>query len=124
MRGVRMRSYRPVIASLIIGGVAAAVIVSGAARVSESSAVAESEIRAALTGSLKFAPAPGATAVSPNAAIVVRVGRGHLVAVRVTSQNGLVVGRPFVRSAREWRSSGSLAYGTVYKVAATVASAS
>jgi lipoprotein-anchoring transpeptidase ErfK/SrfK len=120
MRGVRMRSYRPVIASLMIGGLAVAVIVSGASHVSESTAIAEAKLRAALAGTVKFAPAPGATAVSPNAPIVVKVGRDHLVGVRVTSQNGSAVGGSLDASAREWRSNGSLAYGTVYTVAATV----
>jgi len=69
---------------------------------------------------VKFAPVSGATAVSPNAPIVVKVGRGHLVAVRVTSPNRSAVGGTLDPSAREWRSQGSLAYGTVYTVAATV----
>src|SRR5690349_11565445 len=114
MRGVRMRPYRPVIASLIIGGLAVAVIVSGASHVSESTAITESKLRAELAATVKFAPVSGATAVSPNAPIVVKVGRGHLVAVRVTSPNRSAVGGTLDPSAREWRSQGSLAYGTVY----------
>jgi lipoprotein-anchoring transpeptidase ErfK/SrfK len=124
MRGVGVRSYRAIIASVTICGVAIAVIVTGAARVSESTAVGESEIRAALLASVKFAPAPGATVVAPNAPIVVKAGRGHLVAVRVTSQARAVVRGTLAPAAHEWRSRGPLAYGTTYKVTATVSGAS
>ena len=124
MRGVRVRSYGAIIASVMICGVAIAVIVSGASRLSESRAVGESEIRAGLAASVKFAPVPGATAVAPNAPIVVKAGRGQLVAVRVTSQSRAVVGGTLAPSAHEWRSRGSLAYGTTYKVTATVSGAS
>ena len=119
-----MRSYRAIIASLISLGVATAIIVTGAAHVSESNAINEAEVRAGLAASVKFAPGAGATAVAPTAPIIVKAGRGRLIAVRVTSQPQGGVAGTLVPSANQWHSTGLLAYGTVYTVTATVAGAS
>jgi lipoprotein-anchoring transpeptidase ErfK/SrfK len=124
MRDPRTRSYRAIIASVIVGGVAIAVTVGAADRLSESRGRSTSEIRAALAASVKFSPAPGTTAVAPNTPIIVKAVAGHLTAVRVTWQGQLVAGGPLDRPAKEWRSSGTLAYGSQYKVTATVSSAS
>jgi lipoprotein-anchoring transpeptidase ErfK/SrfK len=116
--------------------VAIGVTVSGAARLSESKGVrvgsraarerpanSVSELRAALAASLTFVPAPGATSVAPDAPIVVKAGAGHLTTVRVTSSSGVAVAGALASSGDEWQSSGSLAYGTVYHVTATVSGA-
>jgi lipoprotein-anchoring transpeptidase ErfK/SrfK len=119
-----MRSYRSIVALVIVCGVAVAVTAGAAERLSESQALGVSEIRAALAASVKFSPAPGATAVSPNVPIVVKAGAGQLVAVRVTWQGQLVDRGSLTRSANQWRSSRALAYGTEYKVTATVSGTS
>ena len=83
-----------------------------------------SELRAALAASLTFVPASGATSVAPDAPIVVKAGAGHLAAVRVTSSSGVAVAGGLTWSADKWQSSGSLAYGAVYHVTASVSGAS
>jgi lipoprotein-anchoring transpeptidase ErfK/SrfK len=120
-----MRSYGAN-GSIAVSVIAAAVVIgltAGATRLTESKMPSESEIRAALAASVNFAPAPGATAVAPNEPIVVKGGKGHLVAVRVTSQSRVAVDGTLTPSANEWRSRGSLAYGTAYTVTATVSGA-
>ena len=134
-RGGRF-SYRliavTVLAIVIIFGVAVSVIVGGAARVSEpqsargalhaGNTVPTSDpetVRTALAAALTFVPAPGATAVAPDSPIVGKAGAGRLASVRVTSSSGLAVAGGLT-AADEWRSSGSLAYGAVYHVTATV----
>ena len=79
------------------------------------------ELRAALEASLRFVPAAGATSVAPDSPIVVSAGSHRLTAVRVTSSGGDSVGGGLEPSGREWRSSGTLAYGADYRVTATVA---
>jgi lipoprotein-anchoring transpeptidase ErfK/SrfK len=119
---------------LLTCGVVVSVIVGGASRLSETrhTTAATSaagpqptsnatEVRSTLASALSFVPAPGATAVAPDAPIVVRAGAGHLAAVHVSSSNGLAVAGGLSQSADEWHSSGSLAYGATYHVTATVA---
>lgn len=119
--------------ALAVAGVALGVTVVGAARVSEArglsvdsgrarqqSASNRSEVRAELAASLSIVPASGATSVAPDAPIVVAAGAGHLTSVRVTSSSGTAVAGALRSSAGQWRSSGPLAYGTVYRVAARV----
>ncbi|MDQ1465924.1 MAG: hypothetical protein QOH10_339 [Actinomycetota bacterium] len=79
-----------------------------------------SEVRTALAASLSFVPEPGATAVAPDAPIVVKAGAGHITNVRATSSTGVVVAGALAPRADEWRSTGALSYGTVYRVTATV----
>src|SRR2546426_5532170 len=125
MRRAGMRSYHAN-RSIVVSAIACAVIAGltvGATRLSESNLPSESEIRAALAASVTFAPTPGATAVAPNVPIVVKAGKGQLVAVRVTSQRPAAIGGTLNPSANEWRSRGSLAYGTEYDVTATVSGA-
>jgi lipoprotein-anchoring transpeptidase ErfK/SrfK len=139
MRRGRALSYRVIEATgvvLVLACVVIGVTLSSAARVSEPlgtgvesrtarqlPAKAVSELRAALAASLSFVPAPGATSVAPDAPIEVRVRAGQLTTVRVTSASGAAVAGRLV-SAHEWRSSGSLEYGMLYRVTATVSGAS
>jgi lipoprotein-anchoring transpeptidase ErfK/SrfK len=85
--------------------------------------VSAAQTRAALTAGLTFVPAAGATAVPPTTPIVVKATAGKLSDVRVTSSSGEVVRRHVSWSHDGWRldGSGSLAYGTLYRVTATVA---
>jgi lipoprotein-anchoring transpeptidase ErfK/SrfK len=121
---------------LFFATVAVGVTVGGAARVSEAEGVSPSatvvehrtkgllQARAALAASLKFAPASGATAVPPDAPIVVKTGAGHVAGVRVTAPTGDAVAGTLTPSTGEWKPDGSLAYDTVYRVDATVSGAS
>jgi lipoprotein-anchoring transpeptidase ErfK/SrfK len=79
--------------------------------------------RSALAAALTFVPVSGATAVAPDSPIVVKAGAGRLAAVHVTSSNGLAISGGLTSAADEWHSSGSLAYGAIYHVTATVSGA-
>jgi lipoprotein-anchoring transpeptidase ErfK/SrfK len=136
MRRVRALSHRVMEATVVVvvfAGVALGVTVIGAARVSEARGVGadppvareqppgnRSEVRAELAASLSFVPASGASSVAPDAPIVVKAGAGHLTTVRVTSSSGVAIAGALTSGGDHWRSSGSLAYGTVYRVTATV----
>ena len=123
MRRAGVRSHKAsgaIVAAVIAGGLAIAVTVTGATRLSESKAASEAELRTALAASVTFAPTPGATAIAPNVPIVVKGGTGRLVAVRVTSKSRVGVDGTLVPATNEWHSSGALAYGTAYRVTATV----
>jgi lipoprotein-anchoring transpeptidase ErfK/SrfK len=77
--------------------------------------------RAALAAGLKIAPATGATSVAPDTPIVVTAGTGVVSDVRVTSSDGPPVEGEFSVGSDQWHSTVPLAYGTEYRVAATVA---
>jgi lipoprotein-anchoring transpeptidase ErfK/SrfK len=83
--------------------------------------VSASQTRAALAAGLTFAPAAGATAVPPTTPIVVKAAAGQLSDVRVTSSGGQIVRSSVSWSHDGWRLEGPLAYGTLYRVTATVA---
>ena len=96
-----------------------AIDVGRAARERIARSVAKS--RAALASGLKIAPATGATAVGPDQPVVVAARTGVLSSVRVTSSDGKDVEGAFSLGADEWHSVAPLAYGTAYRVSATVA---
>jgi lipoprotein-anchoring transpeptidase ErfK/SrfK len=141
MRRGRALSRRVVQAAgvgIVLALVVVGVTVSSAARVSEPvaskptaearvakrlSAQAVAQRQAALGASMSFAPAPGATNVAPDAPVVVRVRSGELRSVGLQSASGAPVAGGFV-SAREWQSSGQLAYGTLYRVSMVAADTS
>jgi lipoprotein-anchoring transpeptidase ErfK/SrfK len=77
--------------------------------------------RAALEAGLKIVPATGATSVAPDAPVVVTAGTGVVSAVRVTASDGSPVAGEFSVGSDQWHSTEPLAYGTTYRVAATVA---
>ncbi len=79
--------------------------------------------RAALGAAITFSPAPGATAIPPNATVTVKAGIGTLSAVRVTTPSGASVAGAFAAGRKEWLSTGHLAVGTTYRVDATAADA-
>ena len=108
------------IAVVIASCVAFGVVAGAAVRLTEPARPSASEVRAALAASVKFAPAPGSTAVAPDVPIIVRGGAGRLVTVRATSTSGASAAGVLSPSANEWRSRGSLAYGAHYRVVATV----
>lgn len=76
--------------------------------------------RAALAAAVMVAPKSGAIDVALDAPVVVVAGAGRLTAVRVTNANGIPVTGTFASPGKRWRSSGPLAAGNVYRVAATV----
>ncbi|HEX4491259.1 MAG TPA: Ig-like domain-containing protein [Acidimicrobiia bacterium] len=89
---------------------------------SASSAPSAGQIRARLAANLRVLPASGATAVSPATPVVVHAGAGTVASVQLTSAQGAVAGR--LVAANEWQATGELAYGTQYRIVATVAGAS
>ena len=111
---------RTAVMVVIASCIAVGVIGGAAARLSESRMPTESEVRATLAASVRFDPVPGATSVAPDAPIVVRGGKGRLVAVHAVSTSGAIVAGEVVASENEWRSRGVLAYGAGYRVTATV----
>lgn len=84
-------------------------------------AVSLAKSRAALAANLTIVPKSGATAVAPDAPIVVRAGTGVLSDVRATSSDGAPIEGEFSLRADQWHSIKPLAYGTAYRVTATVA---
>ena len=124
--GMRTRAISVIAALGFVCCVAVGVTVIGGARLLEPSGQRDSVLgaaRAELIAGVTFAPSPDATAVAPNAPIVVTSGMGRLVAVRATSTTGAVVGGSLARSAHVWRSTGFLEYGSVYNVSALVTGA-
>lgn len=69
---------------------------------------------------MTFVPAAGATAVAPDTPIVVKAGAGRISNVRVTTASGAPVARDVAWLYDGWQSEGALAYGTSYRVVATV----
>lgn len=84
-------------------------------------AISLAKSRAALAADLTIVPTSGGTSVAPDAPIVVRAGTGVLSDVRATSSDGAPVEGEFSFRADQWHSTERLAYGTAYRVTATVA---
>jgi len=91
---------------------------SNAAR--SQTAISVEQRRAELTAGLTFVPATGATAVAPDTPIVVKAAAGKVSDVRVTTSSGAAVARDVAWTYDGWESQGTLAYGTSYRVTATV----
>jgi len=70
----------------------------------QHTAVSVEQSRAALLGGLTFAPATGATAVAPDAPVVVKAGIGTLADVSVTASTGAKVAGEFSLTAAVWTS--------------------
>lgn len=87
----------------------------------ERIAISIAKSRAALTAGLTIVPTTGATAVPPDAPVVVTAGTGVLSDVRVASSNGATIEGEFSLGADQWHSIEPLAYGTAYRVTAAVA---
>jgi lipoprotein-anchoring transpeptidase ErfK/SrfK len=92
----------------------------GSNTVAGQNAISAQQQRAALTAGLTFLPATGATAVAPDAPIVVKARTGRVSDVRVTTASGAPVARDVAWTYDGWQSQGTLAYGTSYRVTATV----
>jgi lipoprotein-anchoring transpeptidase ErfK/SrfK len=136
VRSGRKLLHRVTVAIAVVlvfaGAVGVAVTVS-AAHLSESqgptarpttpqgpSATSIAKLRASLASAVTFAPSPGATSVAPDNPIVVKAQTGRISTVHVTSSGGAAVAGMLSTAGDTWQSSGSLAYGTDYHVAATV----
>jgi lipoprotein-anchoring transpeptidase ErfK/SrfK len=113
---------------VLLGVVAIGVTVTRASRVADdaapgartaSGAAHTGDARARLTSALTITPAANATAVSPSAPVVVHAGSGTLGGVHLTTADGHAVAGQLV-AANEWQATAVLAYGTQYRVAATV----
>ena len=113
---------------VLLGVVAIGVIVTRTSRVAtgDGPAVRTPDVaaharvvRARLTSALRIDPAAGATGVPPSAPVVVHAGAGRLVAVHVTTADGKAVAGELA-AANEWRATEVLAYGTQYRVAASM----
>ncbi|MDX6567328.1 MAG: hypothetical protein QOE10_2990, partial [Gaiellales bacterium] len=93
---------------------------SGSNSAGNETAISAEQQRATLTAGLTFAPASGATAVAPDSPIVVKAAAGKVSDVRVTTSTGDAVARDVAWTYDGWESHGTLAYGTSYRVTATV----
>ncbi len=119
------------VALVLAACVTIGVTVGGATRLSEADShqsastttkppKSPAEIRAELASALEIEPTSGTTAIAPNTPVVVKAGVGRLTAVNVTTATGTPVPGALTPSAAQWRSLGRLAYGTDYRVRATV----
>src|SRR6478672_2662071 len=94
---------------------------SSGGAVPEPTATSLAKSRAALAAGLTIVPTTGATSVPPDAPIVVKAGTGVLSEVRATSSDGAPIEGEYSLRADQWHSTKPLAYGTEYRVTATVA---
>jgi lipoprotein-anchoring transpeptidase ErfK/SrfK len=75
----------------------------------------------ALAAAVRITPASGTTDLAPGAPVVVQTRAGRLTKVRVIASTGAVIAGSSSSTHKTWRSTDALAYGTSYRVAATVA---